>query len=179
MRGIRRSGKSILNREVLVLNDNFQPLMVCTARRAICLVYLQKVDVLEKYRDVVHSPTTAMHIPSVVRVSRYVHLNGSEIVLSRKNVLKRDHHECQYCGQRSVPMTIDHVLPKERGGKDSWDNLVCCCHACNRRKGSRTPEEWGTGLSRRPRKPSRIRYIQQLVKKEQASWRPYLYMEEE
>lgn len=74
-------------------------------------------------------------------------------------------------------MTIDHVIPKERGGKDSWDNLVCCCHNCNRKKGNHTIKDVQISLLRRPRKPNRIHYIRQFVKKEQSSWRAYLYME--
>lgn len=177
LKRLRRNGNSILNREVLVLNQNYHPLQVCTAKRAICLVYLGKVVVVENYRNIIHSPSTFLRLPSVVRLDEYVHVNGSEIVLTRKNILKRDKHQCQYCGRKSVPMTIDHIIPKERGGKDTWSNLICCCHACNRKKGNRTPHESGLSLLNKPIKPTRIHYIQQFVKKEQSSWRPYLYME--
>ena len=177
MKGLKRYGNGILNREVLVLNQNYQPHLICTAKRAVCLIYLGKVQVIENYRDFVHSPSLVLPLPSVVKLHKYINVRGSDIVLSRKNILKRDGHRCQYCARRSVPMTIDHVMPKERGGGDTWENLVCCCHACNRRKGNRTPEESGIPLLRRPRKPNRIYYIRQFVKKEQSSWRPYLYME--
>ncbi|MEE9166903.1 MAG: HNH endonuclease [Candidatus Neomarinimicrobiota bacterium] len=177
MRNSRRFGNGILNREVLVLNQNYQPHLICTAKRAICLIYLGKVEVIENYRDFVHSPRMRLSLPSVIKLQKYIRMTGNDIVLSRKNILKRDQHQCQYCGRRSVPMTIDHVIPKERGGKDTWDNLVCCCHVCNRKKGNRSPDEAKIILLRRPRKPSRIHYIRQFVKKEQTSWRPYLYME--
>ena len=174
---VKKHMNGILNRQVLVLNQNYHPLLVCSARRAISLAYLGKVEVIEKYREMVHSPSVAMPLPSVVKLDRFVREKESNIVLSRKNILKRDRHQCQYCGRRSVPMTLDHVVPKERGGRDSWENLVCCCHTCNRAKGNRTPDEAGTKLMRRPKKPTRIHYIRQFIKREQSAWRPYLYME--
>lgn len=177
LKSLKRHGNGILNREVLVLNQNYQPLLVCTAKRAVCLIYLGKVEVIENYRDFIHSPTVVLPLPSVIKLDRFVKVKGNDIVLSRKNILKRDQHKCQYCGRPSVPMTLDHVIPKERGGSDSWENLVCCCHTCNRKKGNRTPENAGMPLLRSPRRPTRIHYIRQFVKKEQEAWRPYLYME--
>ncbi|MFQ6607531.1 MAG: HNH endonuclease [Fidelibacterota bacterium] len=177
MKTLKRKGNGILNREVLVLNQNYQPLLVCTARRAICMMYLGKVELVETYRDFVHSPSVVFPLPSVIKLGQYIHSHKNDIVLSRKNVLKRDQHQCQYCGRKSVPMTLDHVLPKERGGSDSWENLVSCCQECNRKKGNRTPEEAKMPLLRHPKKPNRIYYIRQFVKKEQTAWRPYLYME--
>ena len=177
MKTIKNHVNGILNRQVLVLNQNYHPLLVCTARRAISLAYLGKVEIIEKYRETVHSPSIAMPLPSVVKLDRFIHVRESSIVLSRRNILKRDRHQCQYCERRSVPMTLDHIIPKERNGPDSWENLVCCCHTCNRAKGNRTPEQAGMKLMRRPKKPTRIHYIRQFVKREQSSWRPYLYME--
>ena len=167
----------ILNRQVLVLNQNYHPLLVCSARRAILLVCLGKVEVIEKYRETVHSPSVVIPLPSVVKLDKFIKVKENNIVLSRKNILKRDRHQCQYCGRRSLPMTLDHVVPKERGGPESWDNLVCCCHACNRSKGNRTPDEAGKKLLRYPKKPTRIHYIRQFIKRDQCAWRPYLYME--
>ena len=125
----------------------------------------------------IHSPSFQMPLPSIVRLSRYVRIKSRDIVLTRKNIFKRDNHRCQYCGHTSVPLTLDHVLPKQRGGADSWANLVAACHPCNVNKGNRTPSEAGTPLERQPHKPSRITYFQKYVRKRQASWRPYLYME--
>ncbi len=137
----------ILNRQVLVLNQNYHPLLVCSARRAISLAYLGKVEVIEKYREMVHSPSVAMPLPSVVKLDRFVRVKESNIVLSRKNILKRDRHQCQYCGRRSVPMTLDHVVPKERGGPDSWENLVCCCHTPSLEKQTRPQRDTALGKS--------------------------------
>jgi 5-methylcytosine-specific restriction endonuclease McrA len=114
MKTIKNHVNGILNRQVLVLNQNYHPLLVCTARRAISLAYLGKVEIIEKYRETVHSPSVAMPLPSVVKLDRFIHVRESSIVLSRRNILKRDRHQCQYCERRSVPMTLDHIIPKER-----------------------------------------------------------------
>jgi 5-methylcytosine-specific restriction endonuclease McrA len=174
---MRGSNHGILNRHVLVLNQSYEPVMVTNAKRAVILVLLGKAEEVVNYKDIIHSPSIQMPLPSIVRLSRYVHVRDKEIVLTRKNVLKRDNHRCQYCGRTSVPLTLDHVLPKQRGGRDSWENLVAACHPCNVRKGNRTPTEAGMPLIRPPHKPSRITYFQKFVRKHQASWRPYLFME--
>lgn len=167
----------LLNRSVLVLNTNYMPLTICTAKRAICLHFLEKVDVLESYREKVHSPTLSLSLPSIVKLRDFVHYNSMEVALSRKNVLLRDKHQCQYCSTKSGPFTIDHVLPRERGGSEQWDNLVTACQPCNRKKGNRTPDEAHMPLVRNPRKPNRIHYFQQFIREAQANWRPYLFLE--
>ena len=97
--------------------------------------------------------------------------------MSRKNIMIRDKHTCQYCGTKSTTMTIDHIIPKERGGNDLWDNLVAACQHCNKIKGNRTPEEAKMSLKKLPRKPNRIHYFQQFINQDQSAWRPYLFME--
>ena len=101
---------AILNRRVLVLNQGYQPLMVIGAKRAIILLLSEKVDALESYREKIHSTYISIPLPSVIILRQYAQMKRKEIVLSRKNILKRDNHTCQYCGIRSVPMTIDHVV---------------------------------------------------------------------
>ncbi len=167
----------ILNRYVLVLNQAYEPVMVTNAKRAVILVLLGKAEEVVNYKEIVHSPSFQMPLPSIVRLGRYVRVRDKEIVLTRKNILKRDNHCCQYCGRTSVPLTLDHVVPRQRGGKDTWDNLVAACHPCNVRKGNRTPAEVTMPLLRRPHKPSRITYFQKFVRRRQAPWRPYLFME--
>jgi len=168
---------SLLNRAVLLLNTNYAPLAVCSAKRAICLYYLDKVDVLEFYPEAVHAPSLALSLPSVIRLKNYIRYNSMSVILSRKNIILRDNHTCQYCGTKTGPLTIDHVIPKERGGGDLWDNLVAACPACNRRKGNRTPEEANMPLRKKPVRPNRIHYFQQFVNEHQSKWRPYLFME--
>ena len=132
---------AFLNRKVLVLNQSYEPIMIIGAKRAIILVLNEKVDALENYRELIHSAYLNLPLPSVIKLREYVRVRRKEIVLSRKNILKRDNHECQYCGIRSVPMTIDHIIPRQRGGEDTWYNLVAACVPCNTRKGNRTPRE--------------------------------------
>ncbi|UCD37670.1 MAG: HNH endonuclease [Fidelibacterota bacterium] len=174
---MQTSNHGILNRYVLVLNQSYEPVMVTNAKRAVILMLLGKAEEVVNYQEVVHSPSIQMPLPSIVRLSRYVRVRDKEIVMTRKNVLKRDNHRCQYCGRSSVPLTLDHVVPKQRGGRDTWNNLVSACHPCNVRKGNRTPSEADMPLIRPPHKPSRITYFQKFVRKHQAAWRPYLFMD--
>ncbi|NHZ85862.1 MAG: HNH endonuclease [Planctomycetia bacterium] len=168
---------SLLNRAVLVLNTNYAPLEICSARRAICLYYLEKVDILIKYNDKVHSPSITLKIPSVIKLRDFIRYNSMELILSRRNIFHRDNYTCQYCGNKIGPHTIDHVIPKERHGGDTWENLVTACAHCNLIKGNRSPEEMGMALIKKPVRPNRIHYFQQFVGIKQIDWRPFLFME--
>lgn len=165
------------NNSALVLNANYSPLTICSVKRAICLAYLNKVEILETGKRTVHSPTMMMPIPSVVKLKDFVRYNSMDVLLSRKNILQRDQHQCMYCGKRSGPFTIDHVIPREQGGLDSWSNLVTACPHCNVKKSNRTPEEANMPLRKRPIRPNRIHYFQQFVNDQYINWRPYLFME--
>lgn len=168
---------SLLSKSVLVLNTNYAPLTICTAKRAICLQFLEKVDILETYKDYIHSPNTKIALPSIVKLKDFVHYNSMNVVMSRKNIMIRDQYTCQYCGKKSSKMTIDHIVPRERSGSEHWDNLVTACSHCNKIKSNRTPEEANMPLRRQPRKPNRIHYFQQFIDLEQDAWKPYLFME--
>jgi len=167
----------LLSRAVLVLNANYAPMMVCTAKRAICMEYLDKVDILANYNDKIHSPTITYDLPSVIKIKDYVRYDNLSVDLNRKNVIARDEHICQYCGISKIPLTIDHVTPKGRGGIDSWENLVAACKPCNQKKGDRMPDEVGMALKRNPKRPNRLYYFQRFVKEQQKDWYPYLFME--
>ena len=167
----------LLSRAVLVLNANYAPMMVCTAKRAICMEYLDKVDILASYTDKVHSPTITLDLPSVIKIKDYIRYDNLSVDLNRKNVIARDEHVCQYCGVSKIPLTIDHVTPKGRGGVDTWENLVAACKPCNQKKGDRMPDEAGMVLKRNPKRPNRLYYFQRFVKEQQKDWHPYLFME--
>ena len=169
---------AILNRRVLVLNQSYEPLMVIGAKRAVILLLNEKVDSLENYREKIHSAYISLPLPSVIKLKYYARIRRKEIVLSRKNILKRDNHTCQYCGVRSVPMTIDHVISRKKGGEDTWENLVAACVPCNTRKGNHSPRGAHMALVKTPRKPTMILHLQKFVKQFQSSWRPYLFMQE-
>jgi len=168
----------ILNRRVLVLNQSYEPLMVIGAKRAVILLINEKVDSLECYREQIHSAYLTISLPSVIRLRDYVRIQRKEIVLSRNNILKRDNHTCQYCGARSVPMTIDHIHARKKGGGDSWENLVAACVPCNTHKGNKSLKDSNMELLKTPRKPTMILHLQKFVKQFQSSWRPYLFMQE-
>ncbi len=166
-----------LKKAVLVLNTNYAPLMICTAKRAICLKYLEKVEVVETYQEEVHSPSVTEKLPSIIKLKNFIRYNSMDVVLTRNNILLRDNYTCKYCGSKSVSLTIDHIIPRERGGSNNWDNLVAACQDCNIKKGNRTPEEANMILLKQPIKPNRIHYFQQFIRQDQSSWRPYLFME--
>jgi 5-methylcytosine-specific restriction endonuclease McrA len=163
--------------QVLVLNNNYQPLNVTNAQRAVAMLYLGKVEVLASDSKVLRSERAALRLPTVVRLRRYIRRPLPQLRASRKSIFARDAHTCQYCGRRHVALTLDHVTPRNRGGRTDWDNLVCCCTRCNNIKGDRTPEEAELTLLRPPRRPKYIPYIAYtkfLEAMENPHWRDYL-----
>jgi len=166
----------MLSRQVLLLNRNYEPMSVVSARKAVVLIYLQKVEIIERHKAMVRSVTIAIPLPSIVRLVKYAPVPRKRIVLSRRNILKRDGQRCQYCGTAKPPLTIDHVIPRNRKGRDTWENLVTACIKCNNKKGNRTPEEAGMKLLRQPRRPSQLYFIQHFVGVSDHRWKPYLFM---
>ena len=161
---------------VLVLNQDYRALTTCSVQRATVLVLLQKAEMVEVMPErFVRSPSTRLPWPSIVRLKAYIRVPYKRIMLSRKNVLRRDRFKCQYCGSREQ-LTIDHVHPKSRGGKDSWENLVAACVPCNNRKGNRTPDEANMKLARKPFRPSNIMFIRDYVGTVEDTWKPYLFL---
>jgi 5-methylcytosine-specific restriction endonuclease McrA len=166
----------MLSARVLLLNQNYEPMTVVSAKKAIILVYLEKVEVVVPRSYLVRSPRMAIPLPSIIRLIRYIHIPKKRVELTRRNILKRDGYRCQYCGTKEGPLTIDHVIPKTRQGTDSWENLVCACVRCNNKKGNRTPERAGMKLLQRPKKPSYLFFIQHFIGVSEDCWKPYLFM---
>ncbi len=166
----------MLESRVLVLNQNYEPMSVCSARRAVVLLYLEKAEMIERNHEMIRSLHSSMPLPSIVRLSRLVHVPRKRVLLNRKNILKRDSYQCQYCSTREGHITVDHVVPKDRGGQDTWENLVCACVKCNAEKSNRTPREAGMVLLRQPRKPGYLFFIQHLIGIPDERWKPYLFM---
>lgn len=172
------SNGSVINRNVLMLNQNYEPLTICSARRAIVLLFQGKAEMIETSDGLqIHTVSRAYSLPSVVRLAQYRRVPYRRIILSRKNVITRDGHRCQYCGTKRGSMTIDHVIPKKRNGSDTWDNMVCACVRCNNRKGDRSPEQAGMPMRRQPTRPSHISFIQRHLGDHDQGWRPYLFMD--
>ncbi|MCF7805417.1 MAG: HNH endonuclease [Candidatus Marinimicrobia bacterium] len=170
------SGNGILNRQVLVLNQNYEPLQICNAKHAIVMLYLNRVELVESDGVMVHSVNDEFPLPTVVRVKRYINYRGYEVVLSRKNIMRRDEFKCQYCGKHDSQLTIDHVTPKRHGGKDTWENLVTACIRCNNTKGDNTPEQANMPLLKQPKKPHYIQFLKQHIDEPIQSWKPYIYL---
>lgn len=165
-----------MNTEVLVLNQDYQPISVCSVQRSVKLLFLQKAELLhDDPEKVIRTVDDEYSYPSVIRLRRYIRLPYAKIVLSRRNIMKRDRNTCQYCGSRS-DLTLDHVMPKSRGGADSWENLVTACNSCNVKKGNRTPDEASMPLHSKPYRPIHITFFQNLIGTVQEHWKPYLYM---
>ena len=167
---------NVLNKKVLLLNQSYQPLMTLGAKRAIILSFTEKVEVLERYVEKVRSVNLAISIPSVIRLKDYVKFNQKRIPLSRKNILKRDSNICQYCNSKSNFMTIDHITPKDKGGRESWENLVAACVPCNTKKGNKLLKDINMKLLKQPKAPSFLFNIQNDLSHSQDSWKRYLFM---
>ena len=136
--------------KVLVLNASYEPLNITSWRRAVVLLLKGKAERLEyNVRQVYHE----FPIPTVIRLLYYVRVPYKEIPLTRRNVLERDRQTCQYCHYKGEQLTLDHVIPRSRGGGDSWENLVAACVRCNVKKGNRTPKEANMLLKSQPRRP--------------------------
>jgi 5-methylcytosine-specific restriction endonuclease McrA len=141
------------NAPVLVLNQNLEPLNVCNVRRALVLVLGGKAEVLELNHQIVRSATMSFHCPSVIRLSHLIKRPRPRARLSRKEVFIRDNYTCQYCGTRTRDLTLDHVIPRSKGGPHTWDNLVSACRTCNHRKGGKHLAETRMHLMCSPREP--------------------------
>ena len=138
---------------VLVLNQNYQPLNVCNVRRAVVLLGRDKAELLINGRGEVHTPTLTFPAPSVIRLMALVRRPLLHRRLSRKELFTRDSYTCQYCGREAKNLTLDHVIPRFRGGVHCWENVVTACIPCNHRKAGQTPKEAGMELLREPRAP--------------------------
>jgi 5-methylcytosine-specific restriction endonuclease McrA len=169
---------TLINRHVLMLNQNYEPLTVCSARRAIVLLFQGKAEMIESADGLkLRTVTSEYALPSIVRLWQYKKVPYKRIMLTRKNVLTRDNHQCQYCGATRGPMTVDHILPRTMGGADTWENMVCACVRCNNKKGNRTPERAGMALLKRASRPTHIDFIQRYIGVADHRWRPYLFMD--
>ena len=164
-----------LNNKVLLLNNSYEPISVITAKKAIIMYFLNKVDVVKKSKIVINSLYLKFNIPEVIKLKNYIYIKHSKIPLTRKNILKRDNNTCQYCGKNKSEITIDHILPKDKGGNDSWNNLVVACKRCNMIKGNYLLKDIDMQLIRKPFEPTKIIYLQN-VGKNNKSWHPYLYL---
>jgi 5-methylcytosine-specific restriction endonuclease McrA len=142
-----------MNEPVLVLNGNYEPINVCTTKRAMGLIFGNKATVLENGRGLIHTVSCTYERPSVIRLLYVVRRPRARVRLCKREILRRDGYRCQYCGCGTSQLTIDHIVPRYRDGEHSWENLVAACPQCNRRKGGRTLAESRMTLLRPPFEP--------------------------
>ncbi len=158
---------------VLVVNQDFSPISVCSVQRAFLLLFLEKADLLEELEgQSLRTVSSSFPFPSVVKIKRYVNIPYRGVVMSRQNIFKRDCGKCQYCGT-TKELTLDHVVPRSKGGKSVWTNLVTACKKCNSLKGDHSLEKIGMRLENKPIKPSYATFLR-MNKKYQKEWAPYL-----
>lgn len=164
-----------MNEPVLVLNANFEPLNVCTTRRALGLVFTGKAEMLANGRGYVRTVQTRVPRPSVIRLEYMIHRPRPRVRLTKREIFRRDNHSCQYCGRKASRPTIDHVVPRHRGGEHSWSNLVTACSACNLRKGGRVLHEARMSLLHPPQEPrANALYLFAPHLGQNEDWFPYL-----
>jgi 5-methylcytosine-specific restriction endonuclease McrA len=172
--GHRRAG--LRGTRVLVLNATFEPINVCTIRRAAVLVLKEKAELLERAEGPLRSERMSMDRPTVIRLIAYVNVprDAHRRKITRKAVLARDSWTCQYCGSRKPGLTVDHVIPRSRGGKSVWENIVASCASCNRRKGNRLPREVRMHPRNKPKAPGPTVFIRIASPTIPHAWQPYL-----
>jgi 5-methylcytosine-specific restriction endonuclease McrA len=160
---------------VLVLNASYEPLNVCSVRRAVVLVLKEKAELVEQASLTVRSESVTLPHPVVIRLVTYVRLprDKRRRRITRRAVFARDSWTCQYCGT-GTHLTVDHVVPRSRGGETNWDNIVTSCAPCNRRKGNRMPVETGMHPRKAPRAPGPTVFIRVAAPVIPATWRQYL-----
>ncbi len=159
-----------------MLNQSYEPLTVCNVKKAVILMYLGKAEIVaEKKEMAIRSASTRLPWPTVIRLNFYVKVPFQKVMLNRKNILKRDGYKCAYCGRSDLPLTIDHVIPRSKGGGETWENLVAACYRCNNKKGNRTPKEAGMPLLIKPYRPSHIMFLKNSVNRLDEAWKPFLF----
>jgi 5-methylcytosine-specific restriction endonuclease McrA len=172
MKSKRSTYKRSSNAPILVLNSDYLPINITDFRKAFNLVYKGKAEVIVDANEVINTMSKQFKKPSVIRLTYHVNVPYRKVVLSKENIFRRDKHQCAYCDSR-YHLTIDHVQPKSRGGRDTWENLVAACMRCNSRKGDRTPEEAGMKLAYQPFRPSPLHFMCE-SNKFREGWETYL-----
>jgi len=199
------SSVSALESSVLVLNRNYMAVHVTTVKRAFCLLFKEAAEVISFNDDntmnaydirswveltalrrsfaqqddgeYVHTVSLEIRVPKIIRLLFYDRLPRKQVKFNRRNIFARDGNRCQYCGRRrpTSELSLDHIIPRSRGGQATWANIVCCCTECNVKKGGRTPREAGMRLIRNPYKPRRSPLIRVKIQSDKyESWRHFV-----
>jgi 5-methylcytosine-specific restriction endonuclease McrA len=174
--GARAEQRVTSSGRVLVLNASYEPINVCTVRRAAVLILKERAEVLERSDWNLHAESLTLPRPVVIRLVTYVKIprDAHRRKITRRAVFARDRWTCQYCGHERGNLTVDHVIPRSKGGSSSWENIVTCCAPCNRRKGDRLPRQANMVPVRSPRAPSSTIFIHVAAPTIPAAWEQYL-----
>lgn len=184
----------MINSNVLVLNRSFLPIHITTLRRAFSLLYLELARAVDKQYQTfdfkswselsveeggesIGLVNKAIRVPRVILLTSFDRIPKRHVRFSRMNIYARDNHTCQYCRKTIARngINLDHVIPRSKGGTSTWENVVCCCYACNRKKGGKTPEEAGMRLLSTPKRPKWTPYVNfSLHRLTYQEWRPFL-----
>jgi 5-methylcytosine-specific restriction endonuclease McrA len=160
---------------VLVLNANFEPINVCSMRRAIGLILAEKAAMVVNGRGHIHTINLLLPRPSVIRLEHMIHRPRPRVKLTRREVFRRDNYTCQYCGRRDTQLTVDHILPKHLGGEHTWTNVVAACPSCNHRKGGRRLDEVHMNLLHTPvEPPASAIYLYGRHLGDNGEWEPFI-----
>lgn len=163
-------------RQTLILNQSYEPIAFTEVERAFSLMWVGKADLVEKWEAPLKSPNGEWDRPAVIRLRKGTRFNRHRTVeMTRKNIFRRDGHRCAYCGSHDN-LTVDHIIPRSRGGLNRWENVITACHRCNNMKDNKTPEEMGWTLPHKPLRPHYVIFLGHGLRKIHDVWRPYLYV---
>ncbi|WP_026464796.1 HNH endonuclease [Adhaeribacter aquaticus] len=163
-----------MDQKVLILNQDYSAFALCSIQKAFVLLYLEKAEMVHRSETgFIRTISQNFPIPSIIRLHRYVHVPYKGISLSRHNIMRRDQYQCLYCGS-TKNLTLDHMVPRSKGGGSSWTNLVTACMRCNTKKGDRTPEEAGLILKQKPKRPSLVAFLAANAGAYDQNWATYL-----
>lgn len=168
----------MINSNVLVLNATYEPINIVSVRRAVVLLLKEKAEMIEAVDGELRSRHLRMSMPAVIRLVYYVRIPRLlKVPLSRRTVLARDYYTCQYCGAKPErsELTLDHIRPRSRGGKTTWENVVTACRRCNTRKGNRTPAEARLTLRCKPARPRYVAFAILSQSRQNELWQKYMY----
>lgn len=158
---------------ILVLNADYMPLSIANFKKAFKLICKGKAEVVfEDITSSIRTERTTYSYPSIIRLVKFVTCPYKKVVLTRQNIFKRDKHTCAYCSGKKN-LTIDHIFPKSRGGKDTWENLITSCSSCNMKKDNKTPEEASMKLKFKPFRPNQTFFLANMTNPRE-EWKPYL-----
>jgi 5-methylcytosine-specific restriction endonuclease McrA len=163
---------------VLVLNATYEPLSIVSVQRAVVLLLKEKAELVEAAAERLHASRTSFPVPLVIRLVYFVRVpHPVALAPTRRSVVVRDNFTCQYCGDtpgRGL-LTLDHIVPRSKGGQTSWENVVAACRACNMRKGDRTPEQAGMALRKKPGRPHYVAFLLLSEAGPRDIWKKYVY----